>query len=105
MTADEALNLAQRITSRWRGTATRDAWTAALEPLPHQPALAAFAHYAKTTGDPGPTIHRFTERVQMDTPTNVVPLGRRLTREERLAILTANGAPQRLCGHNPKENP
>jgi hypothetical protein len=99
MRAEEALNLAMRIANRWRGTATVEAWADTLAPLDHQQALAAFVFYAKSqTPDPGPTRPDFERRVSSTSPPPAPDLGPRLTRDERMALLRAGGAPTRLLG-------
>lgn len=105
MRAEEALNIARRINNRWRGTARVEDWVDALAPLDHPHALATFAHFAKTAQDPGPSIKRFVERLELDHPTSPEPESGRMSRDQALGVMTAAGAPRRLLSKHYQEGP
>ena len=101
MTDPQALELAKRIMNCWRGGTPLADWVAELARLEHQPAVAAYERLRRLI-DVAPSIPRFLSEYQALDARNVAPVGqwkpseRRLTRAERVAILTRAGAPRRL---------
>jgi hypothetical protein len=105
MTDPQALELARKIVSRWRFQAPLEDWVAELARLDHDVATTAYGKLRGLLEDPGPSIPRFKSECRAiaqastqhphEWPTLDEP---RLTRDERMSILLANGAPERLTG-------
>jgi hypothetical protein len=104
MTDPQALELARRIANCWRGGSPLAEWVDELARLDHQPALATFERLRRLL-EFAPSIPRFlTEYRAITQATQTHPHEwpaldePRLTRDERMSILLANGAPEHLTG-------
>jgi hypothetical protein len=102
VTDPQALELARRIASCWRGSTPVAEWVPELALLDHTPAVATFERLRRVLEDPGPSVRRFLSEYRAIVAPAVVeawrePLGEpRKSRDEILAILRASGAPEKF---------